>query len=145
MKQPGVLLVLVIFVAAVSFVVGSEQYKNGRMKTTVLNGANALPTIGDPDGSGVFKFAIKPEENQFCYELNVSNVGIPTAATVGIGSRGNTGPTLLTLQPPSHGTAKDCLTLDADKISELNSNLGNYYVSVQTEEFPNGAVRGQMK
>src|SRR4051812_41873882 len=82
MKQPGVLLVLVIFVATVSFVVGSEQYKNARKNTAVLSGVNEVPTIGDADGSGVFTFLIKPEANQFCYELSVSNIGTPTGASV---------------------------------------------------------------
>jgi hypothetical protein len=142
MKQPGVLLILVTFVAAVSFVVASEQYKQGRMATTTLNGMNQLPELGDPNGTGVFKLRVDSAQNQICYELTTSNIGNVTGVQIHTGDRSAVGPTFIALKANSIG--RDCLAVDANKIGELNKNPTNFYVSVQTEEFPNGAIRGQL-
>lgn len=141
MKQPGVLLILVTFVAAVSFVVASEQYKQGRMSTTTLTGLNELPNLGDPDGSGLFKFTFNSTQNQVCYELTTSNLADITGLHIRVGDRNTTGPTLINLRP---SVAKDCVSVEANKLAEVMKNPTNYYVSVQTQEFPNGAIRGQL-
>lgn len=141
MKQPGVLLILVTFVAAVSFVVASEQYKQGRMSTTTLTGLNELPNFGDPDGSGLFKFTFNSAQNQVCYELTTNNLADITGIHIRSGDRSTTGPTLINL-PAS--VAKDCVLVEADKLAEVMKNPSNYYISVQTKEFPNGAIRGQL-
>ncbi|HEV8367790.1 MAG TPA: CHRD domain-containing protein [Pyrinomonadaceae bacterium] len=144
MKQPGVLVILLTFVAAVSFVVASEQYKHGRNKTTTLTGFAEVPTIGDPDGTGILKFSIGVEENQICYELSVSNIGTPTAAEISFGSKTEVGTVIATLEAPANGSSKRCVTLAADKIADLIKNPGHYYVNVYNAEFPKGAIRGQL-
>jgi hypothetical protein len=145
MKQPGVLLILVTFVAAVSFVVASEEYKNGRMKTATLSGINEIATPGDADGTGILKFAVRSEGGRFCYDLSVSNISTPTAASLNMGTRDTVGQPIAVLQPPVTGSVKDCLTFDADRIGDIQRNPANYYVNVQNAEFPNGAIRGQLK
>lgn len=141
MKQPGVLLILVTFVAAVSFVVASEQYKQGRLSATTLTGLNELPNFGDPDGSGLFKFTFNSSQNQVCYELTTTNIADITGLQIRVGDRNTVGPTLISLQA---NVAKDCVSVEAGKLAELMKNPSNYYVSVQTQEFPNGAIRGQL-
>ena len=144
MKQPGVLLVLVTFVAAVSFVVASEQYKQGRMATTTLTGLAEVGHFGDPDGMGIFKFKIDSDQNQFCYELTISNIEAPAAALVHSGTSDVEGASLITLQLPIRGSSKGCVTLPPDKIAELQKNPSHYYVNIQNAEFPTGAIRGQL-
>ena len=144
MKQPGVLLVLVTFVVAVSFVLASEQYKNGKMKTTTLTGLNEVKSLGDPDGTGILKFTLKTEEGKFCYDLNISNISDPTSATINFGTRDSSGDVLITLQPPTLGSSADCVTLDADRIGDIIRNPGSYYVNVLNADFPEGAIRGQL-
>lgn len=143
MKQPGVLLVLITFVAAVSFVVASEDFKNGRTKTAALSGMNLVN--GDPDGTGVLKYTIGADEGKFCYELSVANISPAAVATLNVGSRGTNGQVVATLQAPTKNSSANCINLDADRISDITRNPAGYYVIVQTEEFPNGAVRGQLK
>ncbi len=141
MKQPVVWLILVTFVIAVSFVVASEQYKQGRMSTATLTGMNELPNFGDPDGSGLFKFTFNSTQNQVCYELTTTNIAEITGLYIRVGDRNTVGPTLIALQA---SVAKDCVSVDAGKLAEVMKNPTNYYVSVQTKEFPNGAIRGQL-
>jgi hypothetical protein len=145
MKQPGVLVVLVIFVAAVSFVVASEEYKNGRMKTATLTGVNEVAAPGDADGTGILKFAVRSDGGRFCYDLSVSNISTPTSASLNMGTRDSSGQQIAALQPPVTGSVNGCVTLDADRISDIQRNPANYYVNVGNAEFPNGAMRGQLK
>jgi hypothetical protein len=145
MKQPGVLVVLVIFVAAVSFVVASEEYKNGRVKTATLTGMNEVGALGDADGTGLLKFVVRSDGGRFCYELSVSNISIPTAASLNMGTRDSSGQPIAVLQPPVTGSVNDCVTLDADRIGDIQRNPANYYVNVQNAEFPGGAIRGQLR
>ncbi len=145
MKQPGLILVLIIFVAAVSFVVASEQYKQGRMSTITLTGLNEIPNYGDPDGTGLFKFAINESQNQICYELTTSNIVSPTMAQIHSGGKDTVGPMLVNLVAPTKGMSKDCVSVEPDKLADLIKNQSGFYVSVQNAEFPDGAIRGQLR
>ena len=144
MKQPIVLVLLVIFVAAVSFVVASEQYKQGHMSTVTLTGINEIPNFGDPDGSGLLKFKIDAQQNRFCYELSAASIETATAAQIHSGGKDAAGPSLINLQPPTFGMSKECVSVDSDRLADLIKNPANYYVSVQNAEFPQGAIRGQL-
>ena len=144
MKQPGVILVLIIFVAAVSFVVASEQYQQGRMATTTLTGLAEVGHFGDPNGTGIFKYKVDRAQNLFCYELSVTDIETATSAAVHSGTREAQGSSLITLQTPIVGSSKGCVTLAADKVAEFVKNPTNYYVNVQNAEFPLGAIRGQL-
>ena len=144
MKQPVVLIILIIFVAAVSFVLASEQYKRGRMTAVTLTGVQQIPNFGDPDGTGLFKFQIDAQQNRLCYELSASSIATPTAAQIHSGGKGATGPSLINLQPPTFGMSKECVSVDSDRLADLIKNPANYYVSVQNAEFPQGAIRGQL-
>ncbi|HEY6803439.1 MAG TPA: CHRD domain-containing protein [Pyrinomonadaceae bacterium] len=145
MKQPGVLLVLITFVAAVSFVVASDQFKNGRMRSVPLTGQNEATNPGDPDGTGMLKFAVRADEGKFCYDLSVSNISLATTVTLNLGAKGSNGQQVTLLKAPSNNVSADCVSLDADRLGDLARNPANYYVNVQTADFPNGALRGQLK
>ena len=145
MKQPVVLLVLVTFVAVVSFVVASEEFKNGRTMTSLLSGTNVVDTQGDADGTGILKFTVRADEGKFCYDLSVTNISPATNATLNVGLRGTSGEPVASLQPPTKGSSADCVNLDADRIGDIVRNPTTYYVDVQNADFPNGAVRGQLR
>lgn len=144
MKQPGALIILFIFVAAVSFSLASEQYNSGRKLKTTLTGNAEVPGPGDSDGTGTFTATFNAGKNQVCYELAVSNIGSATAAHIHSGEAGKAGPVLLTLTAPTNGSSKDCATLEKEKILEVLKSPENYYVNVHNADFPDGAVRGQL-
>jgi len=144
MKQPGALICLFIFVAAVSFALASEQYNSGRKLKASLTGTAEVPGPGDNDGSGTATLTLSAGKNQICYELAVSNIGTATAAHIHSGGADVAGPVLVTLTAPANGSSKDCVTLEREKILEILKSPGSYYVNVHNAEFPNGAVRGQL-
>ena len=145
MKQPGVLVVLITFVVVVSFVVASQQANNEKGVTTALSGANVPDGLGDADGSGVFKFTVKSQGHQLCYELSTSNIGAATTATLNAGDRSSNGGVVLTLEPPTNGRSQGCVSSKAETIADIAVNPTRYYVNVTNAEFPNGAIRGQLK
>ena len=136
MKQPGVLVVLITFVLVISFVVASQEAKNDGFVSVALTGA------ADGHGSGVFKFKVKKPESQLCYELSTSNIALATSAAVFSSEGSNVS---ITLDPPTNGRSQGCVSTKADTLADIAANPGRYYVNVMNAEFPNGAIRGQLK
>jgi len=143
MKQPGALIILLAFVAAVSFTLASEQEGGKKLKAT-LTGAAEVPGPGDTDGTGNFTATFNPGQNQVCYELSVANIAAANAAHIHTGGPTAAGPVFLNLATPASGSSKECVRLDREKILELIKTPEKYYVNVHNTEFPNGAVRGQL-
>ena len=143
MKQPGVLLIFFIFIATVGFVLAQRQ-QGGRPLSTTLNGAEEVPGLGDPDGTGKIEIALNPGQGQMCYELTAANIATATAAHIHSGTKGVAGPVLVTLTTPAQGIAKGCATLDKDKIDDIIKNPDAYYVNVHNADYPEGAIRGQL-
>ncbi|MFC4495841.1 CHRD domain-containing protein [Streptomyces ovatisporus] len=121
-----------------------------------LDGDQEVPGPGDPDGSGVFRYEIK--RNQLCYRLSVRDIAPPTAAHIHFGPAGETGPIAVTLRTPDEdGTSGGCIRARAYQTPEnaaevltewelhgIKQNPFFFYVNVHNEEFPDGAVRGQL-
>ncbi|HEX7296824.1 MAG TPA: CHRD domain-containing protein [Pyrinomonadaceae bacterium] len=144
MKQPGALIVLFIFVIAVTFALASEQYNSARQLKATLTGSAEVPGPGDADGTGRVTLTLSAGKNQICYELAVSNIGTATAAHIHSGAADAAGPVLVMLKAPENGSVKDCVTLESEKILDMVKNPASYYVNVHNAEFPDGAVRGQL-
>jgi len=143
MKQPGVLVVLITFVLVISFVVASQEAKNDGFVVTTLTGVNEVNSLGDADGSGVFKFKVRNQ--QLCYELSTTNIVAAISATVNSGDAVSNGNVIVTLDPPTNGRSQGCVSTKADTLADIAANPSHYYVNVMNAEFPNGAIRGQLK
>jgi hypothetical protein len=140
MRQSLGLIALILFVAGLSFVLSAQDQQGGRPITVTLMGAAEVPGPGDPDGTGTARLTFNPGKNQVCYELKVDKIAVPTGAHIHSGVAGQAGPPIATLN-----ASKDCATLEQEKIVDILKNPGNYYVNVHNAEFPNGALRGQLK
>ena len=145
MKRSGEIITLMVFIAAVSFVLARQDSKyEGRTFETILSGSAEEPGPGDPNGTGSLSITLNPSQGRFCYELNVANIATATAASLNSGSASAAGPVVIDLRPPTNGTSKDCTTLDANKVAQLSETPENFYVNVLNTEFPTGAIRGQL-
>ena len=145
MKQPGVLILLISFVLVISFVVASQEAKNDGFVTTTLSGANEVNRLGDADGAGVFRFTVKSQGGQLCYELSTTGIASATTATVNEGDSFLDGNVVVTLTPPATGRSQGCISVKSDILSNIAANPSRYYINVANAEFPNGAIRGQLK
>ncbi len=108
-----------------------------------LTGEEEVPP-GDPDGSGSATIIVIPSTNTICYVLTAEDIAPATAAHIHVGERGKAGPPVVPLEPPTYGVSGGCSQADPALVSELQENPENYYVNVHNEEYPEGAIRGQL-
>jgi CHRD domain/WD40-like Beta Propeller Repeat len=110
---------------------------------TQLSGDKEEPGPGDPDGTG--RAAIKVFKAQAFFALTVENIEPATAAHIHLGLRDEAGPVVAPLvPPPTGGSSSACVDIPRALSLELREHPFRYYVNVHNEEFPNGAVRGQL-
>jgi hypothetical protein len=119
------------------------------LAATSMTGAQERPQRGDPDGRGVAEIAPRAPRG-FCYELEWSKIGRPTAAHIHRGRAGVAGPIVVPLfVTPQRGTQKQaCLRSSSVSNTVKNAllaNPGNYYVNIHNATYPAGAIRGQLR
>jgi hypothetical protein len=146
MRKASLFVVTVAVIVAASVLSGfvTAQEQGGRRLTTSLSGAAEVPGPGDPDGTGTAVITLNQGQDQVCFELTVSNIAPATAAHIHEGAVGQAGGVVVTLTPPTSGSSKDCVSADAALIKAIRQNPEKYYVNVHNQDFPDGAVRGQL-
>ena len=117
----------------------------GKKFTTSLTGAAEVPGPGDPDGSGTAKITVNPGQARVCYELEVTGIAPATLAHIHIGSATQAGPISVTLDAPTDGDSSGCVTVTRSLADAIRKAPQAYYVNVHNADFPNGALRGQLK
>ena len=125
---------------------GAAPGCEGRRLATLraeLTGEEEVPGPGDPDGSG--SAVIKVYKAQVFFTLTVENIEPATAAHIHLGLRGEAGPVVAPLEPPpTEGSSSACVDIPRALSLELREHPGRYYVNVHNNEFPAGAIRGQL-
>ncbi len=124
----------------------------GRPLSTELTGAAEVPP-GDLDGSGTATITVNPGQEEVCWEIRVQGITLPaTAAHIHVGAAGTAPPNnvVVTLSPPvagldpTSGFSSGCTTVERDLALAILKNPENYYVNVHNDDFPTGALRGQL-
>ena len=109
-----------------------------------LTGAN-VPGGGDRDGYGQAEISVSDEAGQVCHDLNdLRGLGTITGAHIHRGAPGTTGPVVFTLRAANEGGYKGCTDASEFLQEFLEGSPGAFYVQVHTNEYPNGAIRGQL-
>jgi len=144
--MPVVSLVVALMLLLVSAVAYAQQ--GGQRFTAQLSGGAEVPGPGDPDGSGMATVTINADAGEVCFELSWMNVTPPAAAAhIHEGAAGVAGPVVVPFfTEPMQGTsASDCVSVDDDAVLDgIMTNPANYYVNVHNQEYPQGAIRGQL-
>ena len=110
-----------------------------------LSGAQEVPGPGDTDGSGTAEVTVVDAVDNVCYEINVAGISPATAAHIHRGATGIAGPPVVTLEAPTDGETQGCMQAPEAIADEIEANPAGFYVNVHTADFPNGAVRGQLR
>lgn len=142
------IIVLIALVATVSLGLlffNSPVAAGGRPLSATLSGANEVGG-GDPDGSGTAHITLNQGQEEVCYEISVADIATPTRAHIHSGVAGVNGGIVVAFfdfvdPPPLQG----CVTADSELIKDIRQNPENYYVNVHNDDFPGGAVRGQLE
>jgi hypothetical protein len=114
------------------------------MLTATLSGAAEVPGPGDPDGSGTADLTLLPKRERICYTITVQNIEPATAAHIHRGTSTEAGPIIKELKAPSDGSSSGCVRSSLRLIKKIRNNPSRYYVNVHNDDFPNGALRGQL-
>ena len=136
----GVALAVVLAALTIVAVAGA----GGAPESATLTGAAEVPGPGDSDGSAFASLRLNPGQEEICYELTVSDIGPATAAHIHRGAPDVAGPVVVTLAAPTSGSSSACASVDRELVLEILKDPAAFYVNVHNEEFPGGALRGQL-
>lgn len=127
-----------------------------------MSGDQEVPVRGPAAASGVTWAAADTVQRAICYVVEGYNMGAPRAtsnAHIHRGGAGAAGPVVvdmpgirgITGQPPAATGAQltafgvGCATdIEVGLLGAIIADLPNYYVNIHTDEFPGGAIRGQL-
>ena len=107
-----------------------------------MTGEQEVPGPGDANGRG--DAVIKVFRARVCYTLEVKQIAPTTAAHIHVGFRGEAGPIVVPLNPPTDGSSSACVEIPRALSLELREHPARYYVNVHNNPFPDGAIRGQL-
>jgi len=111
--------------------------------SATLGGASEVPGPGDTDGVGFAVVSISG--TTINYTILAQNIGTPTLAHIHTGGAGTSGAVLVDFTPSFiGGTAVGSVTTTQENINKIAGNPAGFYVNVHTNDFPNGAIRGQL-
>ncbi len=109
-----------------------------------LTGAAEIPGPGDEDGTGVANVFLETD-GSICYDfIGIDGIDTPTAAHIHEGGESEAGPVVLPLETPTEGSLDACVEGQAELSGRIAENPAGFYVNVHNEEFPDGALRGQL-
>ncbi|WP_164928619.1 CHRD domain-containing protein [Gloeobacter violaceus] len=120
--------------------------------SAILLGGNEVSSTGqanagDQDGIGFIHVRIDPAKGQACYSLRVDNLGKPTVFHIHNAKAGVNGSVVVDLVPPDSadpGSINKCVPADPAVAEQILNQPLEFYVNFHTEEFPDGALRGQL-
>lgn len=112
-----------------------------------LNGANEVPTAGDPDAVGAATVSfdeVDADMTEVCWDMTYSGLADPTAAHIHEGAAGASGGVVFNFGTPTPGAFNGCLEAETTAIAPILANPEGFYVNIHNGDFPDGAIRGQL-
>jgi sugar lactone lactonase YvrE len=107
--------------------------------------ADGTPGQGDADGSGRAIITLDDDASTVCVQATVAEIAQPTAAHIHEGNAGVNGPPVVGFTDLISGTLiSGCVEAEPTLIETMRNNPAAYYLNVHNDEFPAGAVRGQL-
>lgn len=124
----------------------ADRVEGATQLKATLSGTQEVPGPGDPDGTGTANVNLDVTKRDVCYEVKVENIDRPDKMHIHEGESGKAGDIVVPLATPTGGdsTTNGCANVDAALVGRMAANPGDFYVNVHTEDYPNGAVRGQL-
>lgn len=148
MRDRLILIVLAATLASAMIFAGpasAGRPGTGTIREAELTGAEVVPGPGDSNGTGMARMIFYPQKNKICYRVTVSGIQTATRAHLHMGDAGERNDAVkLNLLPPRN-SARECIRgLGERFIKKISRNSSSYYVDVHNDEYPDGALRGQL-
>ncbi len=121
--------------------------------STPQYGGGSFCSVGDLNavGSVTVLLARRGSAVYLCYGLDEAGLYAPTGAHIHRGRAGVNGPSVVILTPPSspsnddRGASSGCVMVSRALAAAIHANPMAYYVDIETNAFPKGAIRGQLR
>jgi hypothetical protein len=110
-----------------------------------INPTTGKRRAGDMDGTGGATVVIQGD--QLCFAITVKGIGTPNAMHIHKARAGKNGDVVVPLTQPTAGdpgASAGCVTVAADLATQIYKRSRGFYVNVHTDDFPAGALRGQL-
>lgn len=131
---------------------GGAHTDQGTILAASLRGANEVPVAGGPavgDKDGAALEFIKVRGDKVSVAVTWRGTGRPTMLHIHQGAKGTNGGvriefTRLLAHLKGHSVTGTVKVEDATLLNALKTDPGSFYANLHTEQFPGGAVRGQL-
>jgi hypothetical protein len=141
-----------LLVGAVSTAVVSPA-RAVTLYTAALSADQVVPGPGDADAIGgisSISLRIDPDEppgGRVCVGWEITGMAPATSAEIGIGAPGEAGAIHVAVPPPDEeGNGFDCARdLEPAIVQAILDDPAGFFVQVRNDEFPDGALRGQIQ
>ena len=143
-KIAWVALASTALVAAAEPIPAEKIYSIALSGQAETNFAHPSGGTGDLDGAGAVTLAIYPVKRQVCFDFSLSDVATPMMAHIRQAPELRNGPPIVSLFTGPGGELDGCAAANTRQLAHMISNPSGYYVSPDTTEFPDGALRGQL-
>jgi Cu/Zn superoxide dismutase len=145
MRTLMVLLAAVAAGSVLTFSAASAARKPATKTFRVALTGEAESPAGDPVATGTATIRLRTD-GRVCYQLAAKNLPKAVAAHIHKGKAGVSGNVVVPLKTPNAaGNAKGCTKAKKALVRSMIKSPRGFYVNVHTGEFPNGAIRGQLK
>jgi hypothetical protein len=145
----GVACVAAVGVLVIAPGVGSAGTSGKVILATQMGGKVEVPAgSGEPDAKGFVVVKANPGKGKLCFAMEWRDMADPFAAHIHKAPRGSVGPIKFTLfdggtfSSPVDGCYRN---VKFRFLAKLAGNPEAYYVNVHSNEYPDGAIRGQLK
>lgn len=141
-------ILVTVLAALVALSTGEGVIAHTVRESARLRGDKEVPGPGDPNGRGKARFRINDEKNKLCYRISYRTVPKVTAAHIHQGGPKESGPVIVFLsdgpdvESPMKGCVNDVKRADLRRIQR---HPRRFYVNLHSEEYPDGAIRGQLR
>jgi hypothetical protein len=110
-----------------------------------LTGAQVVGT-GDADGHARAEVTVADNLDEFCYDVNnIHGLAAITSINLHHGAAGTNGPVVFNMKAANEGVWRGCSEPGEWLQEAVEDRFTSYYVQINTTEFPNGAIRGQLR
>ena len=155
MTPKGKLLLSIVAAGgAVGVALAAPASEGGRKFTTTLTGeaevtAAGVPNQGDLGATGTATITVNPGQQRVCWDITTGDdFAAGTTAIVGahihVAPATTTGPIVVPLTAVIDGTSSGCASVSRQLADAIRKAPQTYYVSVHTNLFAAGAIRGQL-
>jgi hypothetical protein len=113
-----------------------------------MSGKQEVPGPGDHKGKGEAQLLVNTKKQKVCFlfEYDIPS-GTANAGHIHKGAKGEEGKIVVELFTSEQASpVEDCVKVEKERLlKRIAKTPGNYYVNLHNQQFPDGAIRGQLK